>query len=60
MKVTYYLVQWLGYSMDDCSWQTAADLANAQDLVADYERRLQTAELKGATSVMMVVASAAA
>ncbi len=60
VKVTYYLVQWLGYGMDDCSWQTAADLANAQDLVADYERRQQTEELRGAASVMMVVASAAA
>ena len=59
VKVVYYLVQWLGYGMDDCSWEKAANLANAQDLVADYERRLQAAELKGAASVMMVVTSAA-
>ena len=52
--VTRYLVQWLGYSMDDCSWERAANLGGAQDLVLDYERRLE-AEAKGRPSVMMVM-----
>ena len=54
--VTRYLVQWTGYSMDDCSWETTCSLAGAQDLVLDYERRLQ-AESTGRPSVMMVMAS---
>jgi hypothetical protein len=38
--VVRYLVQWLGYSMDDCSWEPASGLVSASDLVTDYERRL--------------------
>ena len=49
--VTRYLVQWTGYSMDECSWERAANLAGAQDVVVDYERRL-AAEDSGRPSVM--------
>ena len=38
--VVRYLVQWIGYSMDDCSWEPASGLVSASDLVTDYERRL--------------------
>jgi transposase InsO family protein len=51
VMVTRYLVQWTGYSMDECSWERAANLAGAQDVVVDYERRL-AAEDSGRPSVM--------
>jgi hypothetical protein len=53
VRVTYYLVQWVGYSMDDCSWEPIANLAGATDLIVDYERGLE-AEVSGRLSVMMV------
>jgi hypothetical protein len=53
VMVTRYLVQWAGYSMDDCSWEPAVNLAGAPDLVVDYERRL-AAEATGCPSVMML------
>ena len=56
VMVTRYLVQWLGYSTDECSWERAANLKGAQDLVDDYERRVR-AEESGRPSVMMVVTS---
>ena len=39
--------------MDDCSWERDSNLAGANDLVIDYERRLQ-AEASGTASVMML------
>jgi hypothetical protein len=51
--VTRYLVQWTGYSMDDCSWERTVNLAGAADLILDYERRLE-AETHGHLSVMML------
>ena len=51
--VTRYLVQWAGYSMDDCSWERTANLGGTQDLIVDYERRL-AAELSGHPSVLML------
>jgi len=53
VMVTRYLVQWKGYSMDDCSWEPAANLVAAPDLLVDYERRLE-AEVNGHSSVMML------
>jgi hypothetical protein len=53
VMVTRYLVQWKGYSMDDCSWEPAANVAAAPDLLIDYERRLE-AEVSGHSSVMML------
>ena len=35
VSVTRYLVQWKGYSMDDCSWERAANLAGAANIVLD-------------------------
>ena len=54
--VTRYLVQWKGYSADECSWERVANLEGAMDLVVDYERRLE-AESTGRPSVMMLVVS---
>jgi Chromo (CHRromatin Organisation MOdifier) domain len=51
--VTRYLVQWTGYSMDDCSWERDSQLDGAQELVVDYERRL-LAENSGDPSVMLL------
>jgi hypothetical protein len=51
--VTRYLVQWAGYSMDDCSWERESNLVGARSLVTDYERRLQAGE-SGHPSVMML------
>ena len=34
-----YYCKWKGYSEKHNSWQTAADLANAQDLVAEFHRK---------------------
>jgi hypothetical protein len=56
VMVTRYLVQWMGYSTDECSWEPVANLEGAMDLVVDYERRLE-AESTGRPSVMMVVVS---
>ena len=53
VSVTRYLVQWSGYSMDDCTWVSKADLGGAADLVLDYERRLEL-EGKAVGSVMML------
>lgn len=53
VMVTRYLVQWLGYCMDDCSWEREASLAGSKDLVIDYERKL-AAESSGHPSVMML------
>lgn len=53
--VTRYLVQWVGYSMDDCSWERESSLSGAQELVLDYERRL-VAENSGRPSVMLLCA----
>ena len=53
VMVTRYLVQWKGYSVDDCSWEREANLAGAIDLVVDYERRLQ-AEASGHPSAMLL------
>ena len=51
--VTRYLVQWTGYSLDDCSWERTTNLEGSADLVLDYERRLE-AETMGHSSVMML------
>ena len=51
--VPYYLVLWKGYGADDASWQREANLEGAQDLVLDYERRLQ-AEVSQKPSAMML------
>ena len=51
--VTYYLVQWKGWPTEDCSWEKAANVAKAQELVDDYERRA-AAEVKRVASVMML------
>ena len=53
LMVTRYLVQWLGYSMDDCSWEPASGVASASDLVTDYERRL-ISEDSSQPSVMLL------
>ena len=39
LLVRRYLVLWKGYGVDDCSWERDVNLAGAQDLVTDYERR---------------------
>jgi hypothetical protein len=58
-RVVRYLVQWVGYDMDSCSWEPAANVAGAADLVNDYERRL-LAEDDGRRSVMLLCAACAA
>ena len=45
--VTRYLVQWAGYDMSECSWERAANLDGARELVDDYERRLALEAPKG-------------
>ena len=56
VMVTRYLVQWAGYSTDECSWERAANVEGAKDLVLDYERRLET-ETTGRASAMMLAVS---
>jgi len=51
--VVRYLVQWLGYGMDDCSLEPASGVASASDLVTDYERRL-ISEDSSQPSVMLL------
>ena len=51
--VDRYLIQWVGYGMEECSWEPAEGLAGAYDLVRDYERRL-AAETRRYASVMML------
>ena len=34
-----YLVKWKGYGSGDNSWEPAANVANAQDLIADFHRK---------------------
>ena len=44
---------WKEYSMDDCTWEAESRLANANESVIDYERRL-LAEENGSPSVMLL------
>jgi hypothetical protein len=53
VMVPHYLLQWKGYSMDECSWEPAGNLAAAPDLLVDYERKLE-AEASGDLSVMLL------
>jgi hypothetical protein len=51
--VVRYLVQWLGYDMDSCSWEPEANLTGCMDLVDDFERR-SLSEEDGRRSVMLL------
>ena len=35
----YYLVDWLGYSPSDRTWEPVEHVANAQDLLAEFHRK---------------------
>jgi hypothetical protein len=35
----YYLVDWLGYSPSERTWEPVENVANAQDLLADFHRK---------------------
>ena len=35
----YYLVEWLGYSLRDRTWEPVTNLANARALLEDFHRQ---------------------
>ena len=34
-----YLVRWLGYDVSEATWESEANLGNAKDAIAEYQRR---------------------
>ena len=40
-KKLYYLVDWLGYTPNDRTWEPVENLDNASDLVAKFHRQYQ-------------------
>jgi hypothetical protein len=42
----YYLVSWKGYPMEEASWEPEDHLANAKQIIAEFEEREQQRNMK--------------
>ena len=42
VPIVQYLVSWVGYSMEESSWEDEENLLNAPEAISDYEQSLWT------------------